>query len=141
MGVMGWQKKLIGFGCDGCNANMGKTGGLKALLQQDLPWTVIFWCLAHRLELAIKDSLKSTHFSTVDEFLLQVYFIYEKSPKKCRELHDIVQELKACFDPSEMPSKGGTRPLRACGTRFVTHKTAAIARVIDRFGAYLTHLD
>ena len=36
MGVMGWQKKLIGFGCNGCNANMGKMGGLKELLQQDL---------------------------------------------------------------------------------------------------------
>ena len=39
-----------------------------------------------------------------------------------------------------MPQKGGTRPLRACGTRFVAHTVAALSRVIDRFGAYLNHL-
>ena len=36
--------------------------------------------------------------------------------------------------------KGGTRPLRACGTRFASHKVAALARLIDRHGAYLNHL-
>ena len=36
--------------------------------------------------------------------------------------------------------KGGTRPLRACGTRFVSHKVAALARLIDRYGAYLNHI-
>ena len=39
-----------------------------------------------------------------------------------------------------MPSKGGTRPLCACGTRFVVHKVAALERMIDRFGAYISHL-
>ena len=34
----------------------------------------------------------------------------------------------------------GNRPLRACGTRFVTHKVAALGRLIDRYGAYLAHL-
>ena len=39
-----------------------------------------------------------------------------------------------------MPTEGGIRPLRACGTRFVLHKVAALERVINRFGAYLSHL-
>ena len=39
-----------------------------------------------------------------------------------------------------MPTKGGSRPLHACGTRFVTHKVAALGRLVDRFGAYLCHL-
>ena len=38
-----------------------------------------------------------------------------------------------------MPTKGN-RPLRACGTRFVAHKVAALGRLIDRYGAYLAHL-
>ena len=33
--------------------------------------------------------------------------------------------------------KGGTKPLRACGTRFVAHK---VAQLIDRYVAYLNHL-
>ena len=49
-------------------------------------------------------------------------------------------ELKTCLEPTDMPSKGRSRPLRACGTRFIVHKVAALGRVIDRFGAYLGHL-
>ena len=30
--------------------------------------------------------------------------------------------------------------MRACGTQFVAHKVAALGRLIDRFGAYLSHL-
>ena len=51
-----------------------------------------------------------------------------------------VEELKACLEPSELPTSGGTRPLRACGTRFIAHKVAALGRLIDRFGTYLAHL-
>lgn len=39
-----------------------------------------------------------------------------------------------------MPIQGGVCPLRECGTRFITHKVAALERVIDRFGAYLSHM-
>ena len=66
--------------------------------------------------------------------------MYETSPKKCRELQEIIEELRACLEPSELPLKGGNHPLRACGTRFVAHKVAALGRVIDRFGVYLAHL-
>ena len=31
-------------------------------------------------------------------------------------------------------------PLRACRTRFVVHKVAALERMIDRLGAYISHL-
>ena len=36
--------------------------------------------------------------------------------------------------------KGGTHPLRAHGTRFVSHKIEALNRMIDRYGAYMNHL-
>ena len=52
----------------------------------------------------------------------------------------IVTELRACLDQSELPLSGGNRPLRACGTRFIAHKVAALERLIDRFGVYLNHL-
>ena len=39
-----------------------------------------------------------------------------------------------------MSSKGGhSRPLPACGTGFVSHKLAALERVVERYGAYLAH--
>ena len=131
--------KLIGFGCDGASVNMG-SNALKGCLQSDRPWIVTFWCLAHRLELSLKDALRNTLFSTIDDILLKVYYVYSKAPKKCRELEAIVTELRACLDQSELPLDGGNRPLRACGTRFIAHKVAALERLIDRFGVYLIHL-
>ena len=138
MKLEAWKTKTIGLGCDGTNANIGDRG-LKGLLQREVPWVCVFWCLSHRLELSLKDALKSTFFDTIDDLLLRMYYLYEKSPKKCRALDDIILELKSCFEESEVPLKGGIRPIRACGTRFIAHKVAALERMIDRFGAYLTH--
>ena len=101
---------------------------------------ICFWCLSHHLELLIKDALNGTLFGLIDEFLLQAYYIYEKSPKKCRELEEIVVELKGCLDSTEMPKEGGTHPLRASGTRFIVHKVAALNRIVECFGAYISHL-
>lgn len=39
-----------------------------------------------------------------------------------------------------MPIQGDSRPLRACGTQFITLKVAALEKVVDRFGAYLSHM-
>ena len=52
------------------------------------------WCLAQRLEFSIKDALKGTIFDHIDKMLLQLYYIYERSPKKCRELEEIVTHRK-----------------------------------------------
>ena len=93
MEVKQWKSKMIGFGCDGTNANIA-AGGLRGHLTHEMPWIFVFWCFAHLLELAIKDALKNTYFSTIDDLLLRLYFLYENSPKKCRELEDIVAELK-----------------------------------------------
>ena len=141
MGITDWESKLIGFGCDGTSVNIGARG-LRGYVEESVPWVVFFWCLAHRLELSLKDALKGTLFSTIDDMLLRVYYLYHKSPKKCRELDEVVASLKLCLEQSEMPHTRtkGNRPLRACGTRFVSHKVAAMNRFIDRYGAFLGHL-
>ena len=101
---------------------------------------MVFWCLAHWVKLALKDAFKDTLWSTIDEMLLRVYYLYEKSPKQCRELEEVVSELKSCLEPHEFPKKGGNIPLRASGTRWVSHKVVAIGRLLDRYGAYIAHL-
>ena len=55
-------------------------------------------------------------------FYRVLYYVYEKLPKKCHELKDIVDDLKQCLTEIEMPKKGGTRPLMESGTRFIAHK-------------------
>ena len=62
---------MIGFDCDGASANMAE-GGLKGLLKKEFPWIFVFWCLGHCLELSVKDALKSSFFSTLDDLLLRL---------------------------------------------------------------------
>lgn len=72
--------KLIGLGTDGASANIAARG-LKGLVEEKLPWVYFMWCLAHRLELAISDALKGTIFDSIDDMLLRLYYVYDKSPK------------------------------------------------------------
>jgi len=48
--------------------------------------------MTHKLELAVKDALKQTHFEQSDDMLLQLHLLYESSPKKCHEIEEIVTD-------------------------------------------------
>lgn len=128
-------KKLVGIGTDGAAANIA-SAGLKGLVEKELPWVYWMWCLAHRLELAVKDALNGTSFDFIDEMLLRLYYIYEKSPKKCRELEEIVSDLQGCLEFDD----AGVRPVRSSGSRWVSHKLNAMKHVLSKFGAYTNHL-
>lgn len=64
--------KLVGVGTDGASSNVA-ANGLKGLVEEQLEWIFWMWCLAHRLELAVKDALKGTHFDDIDEMMLRLY--------------------------------------------------------------------
>jgi len=128
---------LVGIATDGASSNIANNG-LRGLVEEKLPWIVWMWCLAHRTELAISNALSSTTcFQLIDEMLLRLYYLYQKSPKKCRELVNIIADLTEVY---EITNQGGTRPIRACGTRWVCHKVSAMKRVIAKYGAYTAHL-
>ena len=40
MKVPDWKTKIIGFGCDGTNANIAQNG-LKGLLEGEIPWVFV----------------------------------------------------------------------------------------------------
>lgn len=137
LGVDG-QAILVGGGTDGAAVNISEQNGVKGTMQRALPWLFWAWCYAHHLELACKDSLSSQLFKDLTDMLLRLYYLYEKSPKKTRELLDIISDLKQVFD---LPYSGGYLPIRSQGSRWITHKRKALQRVIDRYGAYLLHLN
>ena len=76
VGLEEYKAKFIGFGCDGTNVNIAE-GGLKGLLTKEFPWLVV---PDHELELSLKDALKGSYFDAIDELLLRLYYLYEKSP-------------------------------------------------------------
>ena len=48
-------KQIVGFTSDGASINRGENASVKTLLWETSPWVVFTWCIAHRLELAVKD--------------------------------------------------------------------------------------
>ena len=48
----------------------------------------------------------------------------------------IVKELREVY---EFP-RGGNRPVRSQESRWISHKRKALQRVVDRYGAYISHL-
>ena len=127
---------LIGGGTDGASVNISGQNGMKGRMQKELPWLFWAWCFAHRLELACKDSFVSEIFKSITDMLLRLYYLYSKSPKKLRELSDVVSDLGEVF---ELPM-GGDAPIRSQGSRWTSHKRQALQRIIDRYGAYISHL-
>ena len=50
---------------------------------------------------------------------------------------EVVEELKEVF---ELPDSGNI-PIRSEGSRWINHKRRALQRVVDRYGAYTSHLN
>ena len=107
--------------------------GLKGLIEKELPRLFWMWCLAHRLELSIKDALIGTSFDVIDDMPLKLYYLYEKSPEKCRELAEISSDLKDCLTFDD-----GTRPLRASGSRWIAISQAQCNET-DPFKVWCIH--
>lgn len=68
--------------------------------------------------------------------LLNLYLLYSKSPKKCHQLEEVISDLKECLSLVD----GGSKPIKASGSRWIGHKWNAMKRVLARYGAYTIHL-
>ncbi|XP_047141282.1 E3 SUMO-protein ligase KIAA1586-like [Hydra vulgaris] len=135
--VVNCNKKLVGFGADGASVNRGSKSGVKMLLKAEVPWITFGWCVAHRLELSLKEKLgKTASFNDVDYMILKMHYIYKKSPKKLRQLGELVSILE-----DDEYNIGGYRPKKASGTRWISHKVQALEMILDKYGVYLTHLE
>ena len=55
-------------------------------MKEEMLWIAFVWCMAHRLELAVQDTLKHTLFNKVDDMILRIFYLYQKSPNKLGEL-------------------------------------------------------
>jgi len=102
------------------------------MVEKELLWIFWMWCMIHSLELAVKDASRKTSFDLVDEMLLRLYRLYAK---KCRQLEGLVLELRECLSIED----GGTRPIRASGSCWISHKWNVRKCVLSKYGAYTSH--
>ncbi|XP_068671116.1 zinc finger protein 862-like [Montipora foliosa] len=132
-GIHLWKGKLAGMGADGASVNLGKKGGVVALLRQDVPH------LLHRLELALLEMQRSCKLlETVHGVLQLIWKTYHYSPKSTRELQTMGSELGVNV----------LKPTQVSGTRWLPHISRALKVMIEpgkegsgQYAAVLSHMD
>ncbi|KAJ8049028.1 Zinc finger CCHC domain-containing protein 3 [Holothuria leucospilota] len=67
----------------------------------------------------------------IDELLLRVYYLYHKSPKRWRELQRLAEIVKELVIKS----------VRSSGTRWVSHKQAAIQALLRDYQIIINHFE
>lgn len=113
---------------------LGNKTGLATRLREKWPHLVTNHCLAHRLELAFKDSLKSTFKALYEKLmtlLLGLYYLYRKSPKQKKALKRFFKILNI---NQILPSRVG-------GTRWLPHVARAINGFIKGYRAIRLQLE
>ena len=126
-----FMKKLAGLGTDGAAVMQGKNSGLVARMKAIQPCMVGIHCMAHRLELAFKSTVKEVIvFQEIDQLLLDLYLFYHYSPLN-RSL------LKEAYKSLDL---GVLVPTRVGGTRWVGHELKALEHMFRGYEAITTHM-
>lgn len=123
---------MIGFGSDGASVMMGERSGVIELLKREgqAEWILSVWCLAHRLELALKDCFKGTFMDNVTETLTLIYYFYKGSAKRNKEVAEVAEIMEEHF----------VKPEKANGTRWVDHKLRSATKLIKNWKLTVIHL-
>ena len=82
-------------------------------------------------ELAIKDAFKNDNFNKIDEMLMKFYYLYQKSPKRLRELKRIAEAWE----------KSVPKPSKSYGTHWIDHKFTSMKIMLENYGAYISHIE
>ena len=102
-GVLSFEKSLLGLNCDGASVNLGQFGGLGALIKEKAPWLELVHCFNHRIELALKDASENSAFAKIETMLMKLYYLYQKSPKRYRELKELSEAYEKLSPNQQKP--------------------------------------
>ena len=56
-----------------------------------IQWLQVIHCFNHRVVVALKDAFATIHFKNIEEMLLKLYYLYQKSSKHLRELWELLE--------------------------------------------------
>ena len=131
IGIVDFSTHLHGLNVDGASVNLGVHRGVAALLKEVSPWLTAIHCFNHRVELAAKDAFANSVFDEIDQMLAFLYKLYQNSPKRLQAL----KELGAAL------GEKSPKPVKASGTRWISHRYNAVKIVLKHYGVYMTHLE
>ena len=128
LGIDDWKQRLVSMCVDGAAVNLGVRRGLATILREEVPWLIAIHCLNHRLELAAKNAFSKTYMEDVSQMLMDMYYVYEKSCKRLRELKELANAMEEAV---RKPEKAGTRWLQ--------HKSRALRSLIIGYSVIYHH--
>ena len=118
---------LVGGGTDGASVNIGETNNLKSLITQLKHYHGFFGLDAmHLPRTCLQRCFISCLLSAINDLLLCLYYIYEKSPKKSRDITTLIDDLKEVYHFL----KGGSIPIRCQGTKWISYKRKALPHIV-----------
>ena len=122
---------MLALNVDGASVNTGIHKGLGAKIKEEAGRLQSVHCFNHRLELALKDAFSNFTFQAVEEFLNEIYSLYQTSPKRYRELQRIAEAY------------GETIPKRtkAYRTRWINHKLRAMRIGLEHYRSLISHIE
>ncbi|KAK3094070.1 hypothetical protein FSP39_023772 [Pinctada imbricata] len=135
-----WEEimaRLVCLACDGASVMVGHRGGVSALLRKEQPAMITIHCMAHRLELCLKDACKSVHLfnKVLNTLIMGLFYFYHNSSLNRSTLMNTFEVLKG-DDPKEkllLPTKAG-------GTRWIGHHHRALTNIVTSYKYIVTHL-
>ena len=88
-------------------------GHLRSTIKELVPLLVFVHCFNHCIELANKDAFEGMKiFKDIDNMLMKLFYLYQKSPKRYRELKELSEDYE----------KSIPAPNKVNGRRWIDHK-------------------
>ena len=131
-----FKSKLVALSCDGASVNTGNKGGVGALLKNQQPDIIVIHCMAHRLELSLKDVLKKIplYQKVVGTLLKGLFYFYHNSALNMAMLRNAYKALKQDGEKLLIPT-------RTDGTRWVGHQLLAVKNVLTSYKFIVGHME
>ena len=119
--------KVIWFTDDGASVNFERIAELMKRLSNGRDWLVTSHCVNHRVEIAVKDSFRTSDFGAVDEFYTGIFNLLKNSGKLKGEIKEAAKVLNIKHYVL----------IKITGTRFVGHRRKVYDRLLQIWSALI----
>ena len=127
-----YKNKLVGQGYDGASVMSGKHRGVAALIKEKAEMAMYVHCHAHRLNLALVDSVKSVQAAAEFFVLIEKLYVFVSGSYVHARWLEIQQEMYANERPRELQRLSDTRwACRYAACRAVRDRLLAVISLLS----------